>query len=82
MGEPALKTDVVRALKARADLTVTEMADGSLEVACVGQPIRRLLFGATVSRKQLRNLERWYKIPRAAFFPSTSTRPQSSAAGE
>ena len=44
--------------------------------------IRRFPFGATVSRGLLRKLERWYAVPMAAFYPPTSIRPKTNAAGE
>lgn len=82
MGEPALRDDVITALTKAPNLAISVMPDGTVEVSSVGEPIRRFPFRATVSRGLLWDLQRWYGVPIAAFFPSTSVKPQTNAAGE
>lgn len=82
MSDPALRANVITALKNQSGIVIQELADGSIEVAKVGEPVRRLLFKPTVSRGMLAKLERWYGIPMAAYYPSTATMPESNAAGE
>jgi hypothetical protein len=81
MPEPALLADVIAALKARDDLSVRQLADGSVEVA-KGTDIRRFPFKPYVSRAQLSRLWRWYGVPIAAFFPPHRTKPQTDVSGE
>ena len=76
MSEPALNMDMVSALRAKSDVTVT---DSSIEVACVGQLVRRFACRTTVSRGLLANLQRWYGVPIAAFYPPTRVKAESSA---
>jgi hypothetical protein len=82
MSEPALKDDVIEALRAATGVSVTELADGSYEIAAVGQPLRRYPFKSTVSRSLLWRFVGWYKIPIEAFFKSYRVHPKSDAAGE
>lgn len=82
MSEPALKADVVQALSNAAGVEVTALADGSYEVAAVGQPLRRFVFKTTVSRKLLWRFVNWYNVPIEAFFKSYRVMPKSDAAGE
>ncbi len=82
MSEPALKGDVISALKAQKGVDVSQLNDGSIEVAAVGQPIRRFPFKATISRTMLAKIERWYGVPIAACFPPIRTKPQTNVSGE
>jgi len=82
MSDGALKPDVIAALKQQKGVSVTDMPDGSIEVAAVGQPIRRFPLGDVVSRGVLWNFERWYGVPIGACYPRTRVKPQTDAAGE
>lgn len=82
MSDAALRKDVIAALRAKDGVTVTELADGSVEIACVGEPPRRFPFKDTVSRGLLDQFERLYGVPKAAFYPPTSTKPVSNASGQ
>jgi hypothetical protein len=82
MSDGAIRKDVIAALKAQPGVVATELADGSVEVSGTNGNLRRHVFGQTVSRTMLGKLERWYGVPMAAFYPSTSVRPQSNASGE
>ena len=82
MSDAALRADVLSALRSKDGVAVSELADGSVEIACVGQPIRRFPLKPTVARGLLANFERWYGVPKAAFYPPTSIRPATNAAGE
>src|ERR1043165_6416121 len=70
MLEPAPKGDVVTALSDASGVSVTPLADGSYEGAAVGQPLRRFVFKATVSRKWLWRFATWYNVPIEAFYQS------------
>lgn len=82
MGEPGLREDVIAALRAQPGVDVTVLNDGSVEIAAVGEPIRRFALRPTVPRGLLWRFVRWYKVPIAAFFPPIRTKPQTNAAGE
>lgn len=82
MSEPALKADVIQALSNATGVEVTALADGTYEVAAVGQPLRRFPFQTTVSRKLLWRLVKWYNVPIEAFFKSYRVHPETNAAGE
>ena len=82
MSEPAIKADVIQALSEATGVSVTPMADGSFEIAAVGQPLRRYSFKATVPRRLLWRFVEWYKVPIEAFFKSYRVKPETNAAGE
>ena len=82
MSEPALKDDVILALKEATGVHVEVLNDGSVEISAVGQPPRRYPFKATVSRRLLWRFVGWYNVPIEAFFKSYRVRPKSDAAGE
>lgn len=82
MSEPALRADVVAALRAKDGVSVVELGDGSIEVGCVGQPIRRFPLKPTIARGLLSDFERWYGVPKSAFYPPTSTQPVTNASGQ
>jgi hypothetical protein len=82
MSEPALRADVITALREANGVSVTELGDGSIEIAAVGQPIRRYKFHPTVARKLWWRFVGWYNVPIEAFFKSYRVMPQSDAAGE
>ncbi len=82
MSDAALREDVVAALGEAKGVTVTEMADGSYEIAAVGQMVRRFALKPTVPRRLLWQFERWYSVPIAAFFKSYRTKPETNAASE
>lgn len=82
MPEPALRADVIAALKAQNGVGVEVLADGSVEVSAVGQPIRRFPFGKVVNRTLVHRLSRWYGAPIATFFPPASFKPKTEASGQ
>ena len=82
MSDAALRADVIAALREAKGVSVTELADGSIEVAAVNQPLRRFTFRSTVSRRLLWRFVGWYEVPIAAFFKSYRTLPQTDASGE
>jgi hypothetical protein len=82
MSDPALKVDVISALRNAPGVSVTELADGSFEIAAVGQPLRSFKFRNTISRGLLWRFVGWYQVPIEAFFKSYRVHPQSDAVGE
>ncbi|MCL4848091.1 MAG: hypothetical protein KJ066_16235 [Acidobacteria bacterium] len=73
MGEPALRADVLRALR-DAGVLLEERADGQLVLARHGgdasQNVQVVSLKPTVSRKMLSRLSRLYGISMAAFYES------------
>jgi hypothetical protein len=76
VAEPALREHVIEALKQKEGRTVTDLGNGDYEVAD-GSDIRVIHLDATVPRNFLSKLERWYKIPTAAWYPPASFRVPS-----
>ena len=68
MSDAALASDVIAALKAAPGVVVEKLADGTIEIAAVGQPNRSYKFKSTVSRGLLFRFEGWYNVPIGAFY--------------
>lgn len=81
MSDGAIRKDVIEALRNQPGIRVEVVPDGTVEVAKVGV-LRRWIFQPVVSRGTLGELERLYDVPMAAFYPRTSMKPQTDAAGE
>lgn len=79
MSDPALKVDVISALRAAPGVSITELADGSYEIAAVDQPLRSFKFKNNVSRNLLWRFVGWYNVPIEAFFKSYRVQPKSDA---
>lgn len=69
MSDPAIRPDVIAALRAQPGVVVNELAGNNIEVIAVGEPNRVFELGPVVSRGLLWDLQRWYHVPIGAFFP-------------
>ena len=65
----ALREDVIAALSRAPGVTVTRHTPEIIEVSKQGEPIRTFPLKATVKRGLLYELERYYGVPIAAFYP-------------
>lgn len=81
MSDPAIKDDVVNALKGATGVSITMLADGSYEIAGIDQPVRNYVFKSTVSRRLLWRFVHWYKVPIEAFFKSYRIEPKTDVSG-
>ena len=71
MPEPAFRDHVIDALSKQPGVTVTDLGNGEYEIA-EGADIRVIQLDPLVPRNYLGKLERWYKVPRAAWYPPSS----------
>jgi len=65
----ALRDDVIAALERADGITVVRLSISAIEVAKAGQPLRVFPLKPVVSRGLLGEVERYYGIPMAAFYP-------------
>jgi hypothetical protein len=74
MPEPALREHVLDALRQTPGITVTDLGKGRYQIA-KGDDIRVIELDKLVPRNFLGKLERWYKVPRADWYPPASFQP-------
>lgn len=71
MPEPAFREHVVEALSRQSGVTVTDLGNGDYQIA-QGDDIKVIHLEAMVPRNYLGKLERWYRVPRAEWYPPAS----------
>jgi hypothetical protein len=72
MSDGALRQDVIEALARHA--TITHLPNGAIEIAKEGEMLRTYpAFSSVVPRGLLREFERYYGVPMAAFYPAAKT---------
>lgn len=71
MPEPAFRDHVLDALRLVPGVTMRDLGNGDYEVAH-GPDIKVIHLEPMVPRNYLSKLERWYRVPRAAWYPPAS----------
>jgi hypothetical protein len=79
MSDAALRGDVIAALEAMPNVSVSRLPGGIIEVSTPGQPIQAYALKPTVSRGLLAQFERLYGVPIANFYPSLKARKDKDA---
>ena len=77
MPEPAFRDHVIDAIRAQPGVTVVDLGNGTVQIA-IGTDIRVIHLDPLVPRNFLSTLERWYKVPRAAWYPPSSFQMKSN----